>query len=302
MKLNMCVRGKAVWGPRRTASALLLALTCLAPVAAAAGPNARAGVKKNPGVPSASVKQYKLDGELTKRADGRNPLATTRVIVAMHPGAALPPQFKKFARGGSLDLINGEVLELPNGVLKQLAAHPNVFRVHYDRPLKTHNYRTAVTVGARQVLTDYGYTGQGIGVAVIDSGITSWHDDLMNVASSKVYPYGNQRVSKFVDFVNGKTLPYDDNGHGTHVAGIIAGNGADSKSQKSGIAPAATLVSLKVLDANGVGTISRIIAALNWVAANHATYKIRVVNMSVGAGVYESYWTDPLTLAAKAVT
>src|SRR6185503_5033098 len=63
----------------------------------------------------------------------------------------------------------------------------------------------------------------------------------------------------------------------------------------------ASLVSLKVLDANGVGTISRIIAALNWIAANHATYKIKVVNMSVGAGVYESYWTDPLTLAAKAL-
>ena len=105
-----------------------------------------------------------------------------------------------------------------------------------------------------------------------------------------------------MDFVNGRTLPYDDNGHGSHVAGIIAGNGYDSNGEKAGIAPGASLISLKVLDAHGQGTISNIIAALGWVATNAKTYNIRVVNMSVGAGVHESYWTDPLTLAAKAVT
>ena len=117
--------------------------------------------------------------------------------------------------------------------------------------------------------------------------------------STKVYPYGNQRVTKFVDFVNGHPLPYDDNGHGSHVSGIILGNGYDSFGLKSGVAPKASLISLKVLDANGVGTISNIIAALNWVAVNHTTYNIRVVNMSVGARVLESFWTDPLTLAAS---
>src|SRR6185503_18563357 len=66
-------------------------------------------------------------------------------------------------------------------------------------------------------------------------------------------------------------------------------------------APDASLVSLKVLDANGVGTISNVIAALEWVLANHAAYNIRVVNLSVGAAVRESYWTDPLTRAAKRV-
>src|SRR5262245_22883931 len=182
-----------------------------------------------------------------------------------------------------------------------LAAHPNTFQLHYDRQIATHNYRTAVTVGARIVQDTLGWTGAGIGIAVIDSGVTSFHDDLTNTSSTQ-YPYGNQRVKKFVDFVNGQPLPYDDNGHGTHVSGIIAGNGNDSDGEKSGIAPKATLISLKVLDAEGKGTISNIIAALNWVAANATTYNIKVVNMSVGAGVYESYWTDPLTLAAKAVT
>ena len=82
-----------------------------------------------------------------------------------------------------------------------------------------------------------------------------------------------------------RPTPYDDNGHGTHVAGIIAGNGYDSDGQKAGVAPDAQLVSLKVLDANGNGTISNVIAALDWVLANRTTYNIRVVNLSVGAAV-----------------
>ena len=125
---------------------------------------------------------------------------------------------------------------MPNGLLKQMAANPSVFKLQYDRPIETHNYRTAVTVGARTVQDISGYTGAGIGIAVIDSGISTWHDDLTN-NTSKLFPYGNQRVDKFVDFVNGRTLPYDDNGHGTHVAGIIAGNGYDSYGEKRGIAP-----------------------------------------------------------------
>ena len=80
------------------------------------------------------------------------------------------------------------------------------------------------------------------------------------------------------------------------------GNGKDSSGEKTGIAPKATLVSLKVLDAHGQGTISNIISALGWVAKNAKTYNIRVVNMSVGARVSESYLTDPLTLATKALT
>jgi len=308
---SLC-RRKAVWGPKRTLVALFLSLICLAPNTAVAKPHSQQGAKKKAGMPGSEVKDYKLDGELEQRSNGRNSLETTRVIVTFVPGAKLPNEFKKFIRrainnsngnndDSKLDLINGQVLDLPNGVLKQLATNPSVFRIHYDRPIKSHNYRTSVTVGARTVQETLGYTGAGVGVAIIDSGITTWHDDLTN-KTSKLYPYGNQRVSKFVDFVNGRPLPYDDNGHGSHVAGIIGGNGYDSQGEKTGIAPGANLVSLKVLDQNGQGTISNIIAALGWVAANASQYNIRVVNMSVGARIMESYWTDPLTLATKALT
>jgi serine protease AprX len=306
-------RRKVVWGPKRTLPALFLfvfAFTLDASNASAAGSNQKGGNgrhhqqagHKRPGAPGFNVKNYKVDDEVTKRANRGNPLHTSSVIVTLVPGAQLPPEFKKFARAGKLDIINGQVLDLPDNVIKQLAKHPNVFRIHDNRPIATHNYRTTITVGA-DVVQDYlGYTGLGIGVAIIDSGIASWHDDLTRGGVTKTYPYGDQRVSTFVDFVKGKTLPYDDNGHGTHVAGIIAGNGYDSKGEKAGIAPKASLVALKVLDANGVGSIGNIIAALNWVAVNAKTYNIRVVNMSVGAAVRESYLTDPLTLATKKVT
>jgi len=268
---------------------------------------------KKPGHFGKFVRDYHLDDALEALSKDRNgSVNTSRVIVELKPGKELPSEFKyylrRFAVDGNLagddhnlDLINGVLLELPNNLLKKLSSKGEVFRVHLDRPIESNIYRTSVTVGARTVQQLLGYTGKGIGIAVIDSGITTWHDDLTNKTST-LFPYGNQRVRKFVDFVGGHALPYDDNGHGSHVAGIIAGNGYDSYGEKTGIAPDANIIALKVLNAQGTGTISNIIAALNWVAANATTYNIKVVNMSVGAGVHESYWTDPLTLATKKVT
>jgi serine protease AprX len=254
--------------------------------------------KARPAEPSSRVKYYKLDQEVTRRAKA-NPKAFLSVILTLKPGKRLPAELRKYAKG-NLNIINGMLLELPNGLIRHLEASSDVVSVHYNRETQTSNYRTSVTVGAATARAFLGYTGAGVGIAVIDSGI-AFHNDLRRGGVSTTYPYGDQRVSKFVDFVNGRTTPYDDNGHGTHVAGIIAGNGQDSRGEKAGVAPKASLVSLKVLDASGRGTIGHIIAALDWIVANHKTHNIRVVNMSVGAGVYESYWTDPLTLATKRV-
>jgi serine protease AprX len=295
------VRWKAVWGSKRKfAGALLLTFIGFTANAIADGRHARRAERAEPGQPGAHVQGYKLDKELTERSK-RNPFQTTRVIVTLQPGAQLPAEFQRFARPhGKLGIINGQVVDVPNSVLRHLSAHPSVFNIHYDRPIAKFNYRTSLTVGTRAVQEMLSLTGAGVTVAVLDSGIAAWHDDLTN-HSSTLYPYGDQRVAGFVDFVNGQMAPYDDNGHGTHVAGIIAGNGYDSNGQKGGSAPDASLVSLKVLDAHGNGTISTIITALEWVLANHSAYNIRVVNLSVGAAVNESYWTDPLTLAVKRV-
>ena len=282
------VRRKAVWGAKLAVAVAAFFVVGLAPNAFADGQHsqhARSAKKVRPGQESSQARQYKSDDEVTRRSSA-NPLHTSSVIITLVPGAQLPSEFKKFARaGGKLDIINGQVLDLPNGLLRKLAAHPDIFRIHDNRPIQTHNYRTSVTVGAAIVRDTMNLTGAGIGVAVIDSGIATWHDDLTN-QSSTLYPYGNQRVRKFVDFVNGRTQPYDDNGHGTHVAGIIAGNGYDSKDEeKSGIAPDASLVSLKVLDANGSGTIGNLIWLLFagwWLALAHLIIALALAITIIG--------------------
>jgi serine protease AprX len=194
----------------------------------------------------------------------------------------------------------GQVAVVTAKELKKLERHPLVKRVYLDRETAGEMNLTSVVTGARTVQSLMGYDGAGVGVAVVDSGVTSWHDDLTYQGSDpSVRLSGGQRVAKFVDFVKRASGPYDEHGHGTHVAGIIAGNGYDSFGARAGIAPAAHLVSLKVLDADGVGTISQVIAAIDWIVANKAAYNIRVANLSVGAAVTSSYWADPLTLAAK---
>jgi serine protease AprX len=245
----------------------------------------------------------KLDRKLNDRAAAGG-LGTSRSIVCYTPGADLGLEYLKVGgkRGQKLNLIGCEVVELPNAQLRKFANHKNVTAIFHDRKTGGEMNRAAVVSGARSVQSEYGYDGAGIGVAVIDSGITPWHDDLgYNGSNPKVVVVNGQRVRKFVDFVNGLTVPYDDNGHGTHVAGIIAGNGKDTYGARAGIAPAANLISLKVLDDHGGGYISNVIAAFEWVVTNRGAYNIRVVNVSVGASVTESYMTDPLTLAAKAV-
>jgi serine protease AprX len=243
----------------------------------------------------------KLDPKLTERAK-HGGAGTSRVIVMLKPGWDATSDFKKndVKFGRKLGLINGQVVQISNALLRKLADSPAVESIHWDRPAKGHMNRAAVTIGSRSVQTDLGLDGAGVGVAIIDSGTTAWHDDLTyQGSSSAVRQVGGQRVAKFVDFVNGRTTPYDDYGHGTHVAGIIAGNGYDTFGARGGVAPAAHLVSLKVLNAQGSGYISDVIAALDWTTQNRAAYNIRVVNLSVGAPVTESYKTDPLTLAAK---
>ena len=243
---------------------------------------------------------YKLDRKLNDRA-AKGGSGTSRVIIQLKPGWDASNDFKKYGKlGKKLGLINGQVLELPNGLLKYIADWPAVESIHWDRPTSGHMNRAAVAVGARSVQDDLGWDGAGVGVAVIDSGVTTWHDDLTYQGSkTSVRVVGGQRVAKFVDFVNGRTTAYDDYGHGTHVAGIIAGSGYDSYGAKAGIAPAAHLVSLKVLNGNGGGYVSDVIAALDWAVQNKTAYNIRVINLSVGAPVTESYTTDPLALAAK---
>jgi serine protease AprX len=243
----------------------------------------------------------KLDRKLNDR-DRNSKGGTSRAIIELKPGWDVSAEVSKLGGkiGRRLRLMDGLAVEVPNKVLRKLADNPAVARIIWDRPLDSTMNRVSVTVGARAVQEGLGLTGAGIGVAVIDSGITGWHDDLTYRGSSPLVRVKNgQRVAAFVDFVGGRTAPYDDYGHGTHVAGIIAGNGYDTGGSRAGIAPDAHLVGLRVLDGSGRGVISNVIAALEWAVTNRGAYNIRVINLSVGAGITESYTTDPLALAAK---
>ncbi len=127
----------------------------------------------------------------------------------------------------------------------------------------------------------------GMTVAVIDSGFQPQVD--LPVTHIRAY----------VDFVSGGTRPIDNCGHGTHVAGTIAGSGAASGGEYAGVDPSVDLVVLRVLGNDCSGNTSDVIDALEWVAANHLTYKIRVVNLSLGHPVFESAVTDPLVQAVE---
>ena len=215
------------------------------------------------------------------------PLSTSVDLLLQSVGGTL---------GRSLPIINARVAAVPNVALPTLAASALVQRLTLDRRTLGLLERTGPTIGATAVRQTLGYDGTGIGVAVIDSGVTAWHDDLTDAASP-----ASQRVTRFVDFVGGQPSPYDDYGHGTHVAGIIAGNGYDSSGARSGIAPGAGLVVLKALDGSGSGRISNLIAALNYVVDHRGELNIRIVNLSIGAGVYESYNSDLLAQATRRV-
>ena len=132
------------------------------------------------------------------------------------------------------------------------------------------------------------YNGGGYAVAVIDSGVGA-HPDLTILHQQ--------------DFTAPKAdnNPYDPYGHGTHVAGIISGYGTASGYVHWGQAWNAPIVSLRVLNRNGSGATSDLIAALDWILVNHARYGIRVANLSVGKAIEEAAADDPLVQAVEAV-
>lgn len=125
------------------------------------------------------------------------------------------------------------------------------------------------------------YTGKDIGIAVLDTG-TFQHIDF------------DHRIIYFKDFVHNRINLYDDNGHGTHVTGIIAGNGKASNGIYKGAAPESHIISLKVLDRFGNGKQTYTIQALDWILKYHMQYNIRIVNISVGSIEKEQIHYDRL--------
>lgn len=147
----------------------------------------------------------------------------------------------------------------------------------------------ALTSVARKILgadnLDFG--GENVTVAVIDTGISTHFDFVL----------GHNRIIKFVDLINKKKLSYDDNGHGTFVAGVLGGSGLMSFKKFRGFAPGCNIVSIKALDKNGEANAMVILDAMEWVYDNRKKYNIKVVCMSFGSEPIG--YNDPIMKGAE---
>lgn len=222
-----------------------------------------------------------------------NLLSTTNVVIQYNSTPTLLNVTKLLSLGGVINAqyvsIPAIAVKLPVAVVSLLALDPSIAYISPDRPVAGTLDLTTAAVNA-DVAFQAGYTGSGIGIAIVDSGIYS-HPDL---ASKVVY---RQSFNGGVNF--------DDYGHGTHVAGIAAGSGASSTGPHftrtfRGVAPGAHLIDLRALDANGMSTDSIILAAIDKAISLKTQYNIRVLNLSLGRPIFESYKLDPICAAVAA--
>lgn len=180
----------------------------------------------------------------------------------------------------SLPLINSHVIEVSNKNISKLKKIKSINALYPNKTIDTQ--MNIVRDKVKCINTKY--TGKGISIAFIDTGICKNNDF-------------DSRIKCFYDVVNHKNYVYDDCGHGTHVAGICSGSGANSNGKYRGIAPESNIVMIKALDFEGKGTASDVLTGIQWIADNCKKYNIRILNMSIGAGITNT--KDPLVRAAE---
>jgi serine protease AprX len=242
----------------------------------------------------------KLDAALSGGDVDKRP----RVIVQYRNGSGERVRKRVEARGGRIRrehrIIGAVSMEVNRDDLSRLAEDPDVLRVSIDAKVRGGDRRNrddrsprnpsrlkTTIPHLRQIVGAPAHaTGRNIGVAVVDSGIAASPD--LTIAASVDFTGPGEPVW---------TSPSDAYGHGTHVAGLIAGNGAQSGGLYGGIAPGVRLYSLKVLDEKGEGYTSDVIQAID-TAAMYPEY-IQILNVSLGHPIFESPETDPLVLAVE---
>jgi subtilisin family serine protease len=172
---------------------------------------------------------------------------------------------------------------ISRAVLNKIRTYKGVAAIEADVPIYARLSESVPQIGADRAW-DYGTTGTGITVAVLDSGIDTDHPDLVDsLVREECFLSDGFCPVTGTDRSSGPGSAEDGDGHGTHVSGIITSDNATWR----GVAPAAGIVAIKILDDSGGGYLSDLVAALDWVAENHDTYQIRVVNMSLGSYVYD---------------
>jgi serine protease AprX len=189
-------------------------------------------------------------------------------------------------------LATGAVVEVPAGTLEALADDPAADQLSSTHEVSAHMAVTNQSIGA-DLVHEGGWaegigplTGKGVGIAVIDSGVA-------------IMPEFRGRIIASRDFTDDRGPGIDQNGHGTHVAGIIAAAGRNRFDDTEGVAPGANIISLKVLDAKGKGVAGDVIEAIDWAVANRKRFNIKVINMSLGGPVTQGWAEDPLCQAVE---
>jgi subtilisin family serine protease len=155
------------------------------------------------------------------------------------------------------------------------------------KPVEPWSPRPEMTVRRFQSELTEKYTGKGVTIAVLDSGVHP-------------HPDFDGRLLGQVDFVQGLPMAYDDNGHGTHVSGCAAGDGLMSDGVHKGMASESNIIGVKVLGANGSGRNSGIIKGIEWCIENKDALNIKVINMSLGGEASKDWENDPINQAVKA--
>ena len=254
----------------------------------------------------ATVTLPRAQPDLLVWADG-HPTSRVQVLVQQQDTANLHDVVALW--GGvitkDLPIIHAVAAEVPAGAIRALAKTAGVRWVSLDAAMvstgttctaciSTTNLKNTYnrTIGADKVWNEALHLqGQGIGVAIVDSGVYA--------SSDFTTSSGTSRIIAATTFNSTTTSAVDGWGHGTHVAGIIGGNGAQSNGAYIGVAPGANLINVKV--GNDVGGVneSDVVAGLQWIYNNRITYNIRVVNLSLNTSVAQSYHTSPLDAAVE---
>ena len=187
---------------------------------------------------------------------------------------------------GSVELSRiHEIIDLPGVVFVEL---DGVLGIQMEEVVPVH--------GVDLVWQDTGYTGEGVTMAIIDTGIDGNHTALDDLDDDNTT--NDPKIVAFYDAINNpgatngtEIFPYDDNGHGTHCAGITAGTGAPTY-QHVGVAPRANLVGVKVLDGGGSGSFAAVMAGMEWTVEKRHEFNIRAASMSLGALTGAIEWTS----------
>ena len=239
-----------------------------------------------------------------------NPSSATpgwTTVIAKIPSALNAEEARQLGALGAdiyrhLPVINSVAMRVPTRNLTRLARLPFVSHLSLDGGVRKNDlFTVGSSLASVAWASPYHLNGQGVTVAVVDSGFAP---------QAAPFDLGGSRILTAVNFVSSDSNPaenttFDLCGHGTHVSGIIAGDGSASSGPDCfqtyyGIAPQASIVAVRVLDTNGESTVSTVIAGLQWVVNNAAHYNIRVINLSLGQPVGDYYANDPLCQAVEA--